>query len=455
MEELIFNSYINKLTNVDVEKVILGSLVLEKNLYYANADTLFEDLFTRISHRYIFKAILEIVEDGSDIDILTVFQKMHQQGYNDIISREDPTWKGPSNISALTNNVASTANFDSHITILIDLFMLRRIQNLTAEISQRCLGLDDPKEIIHNINTEVIDLINLNDEEFDKKKAIAETLKTMQSESLEDVIKSGIHALDDFIFGFMECDLIIVAGATSMGKTAFALRLFLNFILSGHHPAFFSLEMSDNQLLSRVLAMISDVGLSDIRRRSLTDSQWEAMHKAVALIENQNFIIDDKTGDLNQIANKIRKYSIKYGTKVFFVDYIQLVKANLGKKANREQEVATISRTFKELCRELKIIIIALSQLSREVSKRSDHRPMLSDLRESGAIEQDADFVLFPYRPAYYDTFETSIPYKEQATLIIAKGRGTGLNDIPMEFISTRTNYLNGSNNNFVANVDF
>jgi replicative DNA helicase len=293
----------------------------------------------------------------------------------------------------------------------------------------------------------VVNLINLNDEEFDKTSAIKETIDNMQSSNLDDVIKSGIYKLDDFIFGFMLCDFIIVAGATSMGKTAFALRLFLNLIMQGMYPAFFSLEMSSQQLISRLLAMISNVGLSDIRRRSLTDSQWEKMHLAVATLEEQKFTIDDKSGNLNQISNKIRKYHIKYGTKVFFIDYIQLVKVNLGKRANREQEVATISRTLKELCRELKIIIISLSQLSREVSKRTNHRPMLSDLRESGAIEQDADFVLFPYRPAYYDTFETQIPYIEDATLIIAKGRGTGLKDIDMKFISTRTNYLNGEPN--------
>jgi replicative DNA helicase len=447
LEEIIIQNYINKLSNVDAEKVVLGSLLLQKNLYYANADSLFDELFTRTSNQYIFRAICEIVEAGKDIDLITVNQQMYNAGYHAIISKENPTWGGPTEISKLTNAIASTAHFEYHVQILTDLHMLRKIQMLSMEVSQKCIGLDDPREIIATINEEVVNLINLNDEEFDKTSAIKETIDNMQSSNLDDVIKSGIYKLDDFIFGFMLCDFIIVAGATSMGKTAFALRLFLNLIMQGMYPAFFSLEMSSQQLISRLLAMISNVGLSDIRRRSLTDSQWEKMHLAVATLEEQKFTIDDKSGNLNQISNKIRKYHIKYGTKVFFIDYIQLVKVNLGKRANREQEVATISRTLKELCRELKIIIISLSQLSREVSKRTNHRPMLSDLRESGAIEQDADFVLFPYRPAYYDTFETQIPYIEDATLIIAKGRGTGLKDIDMKFISTRTNYLNGEPN--------
>ena len=441
----MLQNFVNNLSNFEAEQVVLGSLLVEKNLYYSHADLLFEEMFSNFGHRCIFKAIKEVVVSGHDVDMITVNQQCNNAGYHNLIKKDNPEWRGVSEIMTLTSRIASTAHFESHVDILIGYWQLRKIHRMALEVGQKCITLEDPKEIIDSINNELVELININDNDFDKNEILKESTDSMKASSIQNMIPSGIYNLDRFIFGFEYGDLIIIAGAASMGKTAFALRLLLNFIERGLYPAYFSLEMSAAQLVSRLLAMLSNVSLSTIRKRALSEQDWIKMHQATARLEQEHFVIDDKSGRLNQIANKIRKYAIKHGTKVFFIDYLQLIKVDLGKKSTREQEVAAISRTLKELCRDLKVVIFALSQLNREVGKRGNTRPQLSDLRESGAIEQDADMVMFPYRQAYYDTFEKTIPYQEDATLIIAKGRGTGLSDIPLQFISSRTNYLNGS----------
>jgi len=447
MDEIrIMENHINQLSYVEAEKSVLGTLIMYNDIYYGNADSLFTELFTTYENQLIFTAMKEVADSGSPIDLITLTNQCFTKGYFKMMKEMDSKSMGPGVISNLTNTV-SHHNFNEHLNVLIEYYQLRRLKNIAAEVSQKSQTREHSKEIISFINTEIVELVNINDDEFDKLETIADAVKSMEPGSIENVVRTGIENLDEFIFGFELCDLIIVAGTTSMGKTAFALRLFRNFMQSGYFPAFFSLEMSKEQLVSRLLAMESDVALSDIRKKQLNDQSWVNMNNGVAALEKLDFIIDDKTSNLNQIANKIRKYHIKHGTKVFFIDYLQLVKANLSnKKATREQEVATISRTIKELCRDLKVVVVALSQLSRKVSERADKRPQLSDLRESGAIEQDADMVLFPFRQAYYDAFET-LPYKEKATLIIAKGRGTGLSDIELFFISSRTNYLNSETN--------
>jgi len=228
-----------------------------------------------------------------------------------------------------------------------------------------------------------------------------------------------------------------------MGKTAFALRIFQNATEFGYHPVFFSLEMGANQLATRIIASESNIELNKIRTKSMSMNQRDKLREAAENLAKKKFVIDDKSGRLDQILNKIRKYHIKFGSKLFIIDYLQLASVNIGNKSNREQEISKITRSLKELAREKSIVIIALSQLNREVSKRGDKRPMLSDLRESGSIEQDADFVIFPYRPAYYEP-EKKPPFREDAKLIIAKGRSTGTATIDVQFIRFYTKYLNG-----------
>lgn len=445
IDEKILDHLASKLANREVEQVILGAILLDKNSYYTNSDLLYEELFVDQLNLMIFKAIKKVAEKkDNDIDQITVTNQCRELGFFETAKNLNKDESLIMRISGLTNRVASSTHIEYHINILHNYWKLRKLQSIGLETQEKCNKIEDPTDIISFINTEIVKLNERESEDFNKKKSIQETLKSMEKSSSESVVRSGIHALDAFIHGFEPEDFVVLAGAASMGKTAAAQRLFLNQVLDDTKPVYFSREMSAKQLTSRLLAMISDVNLGDIRRRNLTQDKWEKINSAAGILEDHDYYIDDKTKDLFHIASKIRKYHLKHGSKFFVIDYLQLVNVSLGKNVNREREVATITRTFKELCLDYGIIIVGLSQLSRGVSKRDNKRPMLSDLRESGAIEQDADFVIFPYRPAYYDVHEKSIPYVEEATWIIAKGRGTGLKDIKVKFKSTRTNYLNG-----------
>jgi len=445
IDSLMFDNIISRLSNLDAEKSVLGALLLDKNVYYINSDRLFEDLFTNKVHYFIFKAIKSLGdENGKEIDLTTVFEECIQKQYSQLLKKENENYNLPGTISSLTDNVASSAHIKYHIDILHRYWKLRQLQTMNAEIGMKFNGEDEPDDIISFMNTEIVKIIDHESEDFNVNDTVDETLNNMQSSASENVIKTYIHAVDDFIYGFEQGDSVILAGAASMGKTAAALALFNNWIENGLNPVYFSREMSKVQLTSRLLAMRSDVSLGSIRKRKLGPKEWLNMQQAASDLKENKYTIDDKTSDLFQMANKIRKHRLKNNVRVFIVDYMQLVTVSLGKNVSREREVATISRTFKELCVDLGIVIINLSQLSREVSKRPSKRPQLSDLRESGSIEADADFVIFPFRPAYYDTFEKKLAYIEDAEWIIAKGRGTGLKDIPMKFKSTRTHYLNG-----------
>jgi len=444
IDKLVMDSLVNKLSNLDAENVVLGAILLEKNCYYTVADKLQEDMFSHTINQHVYRAIKEISnEKGNEIDSVTVFDKMVKNNSVAFLKRDFPEVGIPGYLIGLTNKVASTIHITYHIGILEGYRKLRRIRKLTMDMDQMCVNIDDPDEIINHITNELDDIANSEVDEFDQAQTIQDSVNSMKPEALGEIVKTGVHQLDEKIYGFELGDFIVLAGAASMGKTAAAMRLFDNWIEAGLNPSVFSREMRAVQLTNRIMAMRSGVALSKIRQRKLSPNDQQKINAVAQDLMKNKFFIDDKTKDLYKICAKIRKQRYKHGTKVFIIDYLQLVSVNLGKNVNREREVATITRVFKETALDLDVVIIGLSQLSR--IKRDDKRPLLSDLRESGAIEQDADMVIFPYRPAYYDVFQKSIPPTEDAEWIIAKGRGTGLHTIPMKFRAYITNYLNGS----------
>lgn len=439
--EIYMHSMLDAIRDEPAEKRVLGTILAIKDSYYSHADRIFEDLFYTIEYKIIFKAIRITAEAGKQIDmvsVMTVIREYQLDYFNGSKVGLLPI------LTRLTDFASYTFGIDEHLSALEKVYQRRRIIELAFETKRKCESLDEPDDVISYIGAEIVALKGMNEKDFNHRDAIYETVNEINDTEAKDFIKSGIKPLDDFIFGFQLSDQIVIGGAPSMGKTAFALRLFRNFMHAGFCPAYFSLEMSKSQLISRMISSDGFIPLGAIRRKSLSVNQKTKMSDVAAKLMEQQFMIDDKKiGTLNSILNKIRKYVIKYGTKVVIIDYLQLVSVNLGKNSNREQEIATISRSFKELARDLNIVMIVLSQLSREVSKRhGSKRPMLSDLRESGAIEQDADFVLFPYRPAYYNTLE-KVPAKEDAEVIVAKGRGTGVEIVNVKFMSAFTKYLN------------
>jgi replicative DNA helicase len=445
--EIYLHGMLESIRDEAAERKVLGTILTRKDSYYPHADQLFEELFFLKEHQYIYRAIKIVAAEGKVIDIVTVGSVIKEHKLQK--ESKSVTSEGGTQLISILVRLGDHANYffemDDHIAILNKVYQRRRIIEISSQMRRKCENHDQPDEIVNFVTSELVSLNQIGEKDFDHIAAVQQTMIEMTDESAKDFIKSGIRPLDDFIFGFQLSDQVIIGGAPSMGKTAFALRLFRNFISAGLCPAYFSLEMSKSQLISRMIASDGFIPLGAIRRKALSPNQKTTMMRVSSSIMENPFMIDDKTGSLEKILNKIRKYVIKYGTKVVIVDYLQLVSVHLGKGSNREQEIATISRAFKEIARDLGIVMIALSQLSRESSKNK-RRPMLSDLRESGSIEQDADFVIFPFRPAYYETHEQKLPQKEDAELIIAKGRGTGIETVKVKFMAIFTKFLNNYN---------
>ena len=422
-------------SNDDLEEVVLGTFINYPDKYYEFADQVNLRGFSTESSRYVFSAIKECAEE-SKIDIITVTDKVTQKGYN-TRTIESSGFSLIDYINSLADRVSTDAHIKTHIKLLMAYSTRRELLNLAKEINDDSNDMKNPDEIISKITEKIVELQELTDvEEYNAIKTLQGVIENMSDKDGKNYIKTFIQEIDNFIFGWELSDLVIIAGAPSMGKTAFSLEIAKNHIIRGLPVAIFSLEMSKEQLLTRMIASYGCIDLGKIRKKQLNENDWSTFYDSVKYFENPNYFIDDKSGTLHQICNKVRKLNIKNGCKFFIIDYLQLVSvAKTSKNGNREQEIAKISRTLKQLCRELKIVIIAISQISRAVTQRASKKPILSDLRESGAIEQDADMVMFVYRAAYYE-IEERIPEIENVEIIIAKGRATGVGSEMLKYIS-------------------
>ncbi len=422
-------------SNDDLEEIVLGTFINYPDRYYEFADQVNIKGFSTEASRYVFTAIQECAED-SKIDIITVTDRVNTKGYNTrIIEKTGATLIDY--INEIADRVSTDAHIKTHIKLLMAYSQRRELLNLANQINEDSNDMVSPDEIISKITDKIVELQEYADvEEYNPIKTLQGVIDNMSDKDGKNYIKTFIQEIDNFIYGWELSDLIIVAGAPSMGKTAFALEIAKNHIIRNLPVAIFSLEMSKEQLLTRMIASYGCIHLGKIRKKQLKEKDWNDFYDSAKYFENENYFIDDKSGDLNHICNKIRKLNIKNNCKFFIVDYLQLVTIpNTKRNGTREQEIAKISRTFKQLCRELKIVIIAISQISRAVTQRANKRPILSDLRESGAIEQDADMVMFVYRAAYYE-IEERIPEIENVEIIIAKGRSTGIGNENLKYIS-------------------
>lgn len=426
--------------NLEVEETVLATFVNYPDSYYECADKLNMTAFSREETRYIYNCIDECSKE-SKIDIVTITDKLKEKGYVARIME-----KHGADLITYLNEICYRVNNDDHISAHVDILMsysARRELSLLANlINEKSNDMDSPEEIINKINEVIVGIQDIREEEvFNSVNVLKEMLHDMTDLEGKNFIKSYITKLDNFIYGWELTDLIVIAGAASMGKTAFMLEIVKNHIVRMQKVGVFSLEMSSKQMVTRMVASEACVNLGRIRRKQVDEADLQDIHLAMGKFDKDNYWIDDKSGDLWKICNKIRKLYMKHDCKLFIIDYIQLISVNLGKRANREQEISTITRTLKQLARELGVVIIGLSQISRKVTERANKRPTLSDLRESGAIEQDADSVMFVYRPAYYN-LEGGIPRIEDVEIIIAKGRSTGLDTIRLKFISQYTKYI-------------
>ncbi len=424
----------------ELEEAVLGAIMLEKSAFDTVIEILKPECFYVDAHQRIFRAFQSLAQKSSPVDILTVVEELKTKEELDTVG-------GPYAITKLTNTVVSTANIEAHARIILQKFIQRELIRISGEIiGDAYEDSTDVFDLLDESETKMFNITNnyLKKNYDDIGNVLAKTINRIDEmrTKKEDIsgVPSGFASLDRVTYGWQPTDLIIIAARPSVGKTALALNLARNAALSKTKPtpvAFFSLEMSAAQLVQRILSAESEIGLEKINRGKLEDYEYQQLHtKGIKKLEQAPIFIDD-TAALNifEFRAKARRLVNKHQVGLIIIDYLQLMSGSNDKGGNREQEISTISRNLKALAKELSIPIIALSQLSRAVETRKESKiPQLSDLRESGAIEQDADMVMFIYRPEYYENManENGESTRGETHIRIAKHRNGSLENIKL-----------------------
>lgn len=435
----------------ELEDAVLGAVMLEKYTLNRVIQDFTVNLFFQETNRIIAKAVLQLYADNSDIDILTVVQQLKKSGELDDIG-------GAWVVTNLTSRVSGTGNIEHHIKILQQNYLERYLADSCTRTINRILNYrEDVFDIYSQHQAEIDNALNdVMHYEIKKIGAIHHSTIVESKEISEKGIKSGItvglKAVDSLTGGWQKQDLIILAGRPSMGKTAAAVSMMVKPAILDNIPvAIFSLEMSAEQLTGRIQSQLSEINVSRIIKKQLTMEEIIRMdEKCLPLLANAPLFIDDTPNiSVLELRAKARRLVMEHGVKLIVVDYLQLMSAGVY-VGNREQEIAYISRSLKNIAKELDIPVIALSQLSRAVEQKADKKPGLSDLRESGSLEQDADVVVFCYRPEYYgiDNYEVEgVNFETQGLFmfIFAKHRNGELWEVPLRFVGEQTKLENHS----------
>ena len=427
---------------IDLEEVVLGAMMIDKRGVDEVIDILHPEVFYKKTHQHVFEAIYTLFEKGEPVDLLTVSARLKKNKTLEIVG-------GEFFLIQLTQKVSSSAHIEFHARIILQKYIQRSLIKISNEIIEE--SYDEGTDVFDLLDTAESKLYEITQGNIKRSSETAQNLVIEAKKRIEEIankeglsgIPSGFTKLDKLTSGWQPSDLIIIAARPGMGKTAFALSMARNIAVEHQIPvAFFSLEMSSVQLITRLIS--SETGLSSekLRTGNLEKHEWEQLNVKVKGLEKAPLFIDDTPSlSIFDLRAKARRLSSQHGIKLLMVDYLQLMTAGGSQKGgNREQEISTISRNLKALSKELNIPVIAISQLSRAVETRGGtKRPLLSDLRESGAIEQDADIVSFIYRPEYYKIDEWDDeehnPTAGQAEFIVSKHRNGGLDEIRLKFI--------------------
>ena len=427
----------------DLEEAVLGAVMIEKNAFDVVIEILKPECFYLESHQRIFRAMQGLQQKNSPIDLLTVVEELRFREEIDLIG-------GPFYVTKLTNSVVSSANIEAHARIILQKFIQRELIRISGEIIGD--AYEDSTDVFDLLDDAETKLFEITNNHLRKDYASIDTVLVKTIQRIEDLrtrqdeitgVPTGFSILDHLTYGWQPSDLIILAARPSVGKTAFALNLARNAALHPTKPTsvgFFSLEMSAGQLVQRILSAESEIWLEKIARGRLEEHEMKQLYKkGIERLASAPIHIDD-TAALNifELRAKCRRLKNKHNVGLIIIDYLQLMSgAGENRNSNREQEISRISRDLKGLAKELQVPIIALSQLSREVEKRKEGNkmPQLSDLRESGAIEQDADMVMFLYRPEYYDITANELceSNKGETHVRIAKHRNGQLDTVKLK----------------------
>lgn len=427
---------------IDLEAVVLGAMLIDKKGVDEVIDILHKDVFYVEAHQHIFEAVFQLFQEAQPIDLLTVSNKLKMNEKLDVAG-------GDYYLIELTRKVGSSAHIEFHARIILQKFVQRSLIKISTEIIEDSYA--DNKDVFDLLDEAEAKLYEVTQGNLKKSVETAQDLVIQAKQKIEEIsnkdglsgIPSGYDKLDKLTSGWQPSDLVIIAARPGMGKTALTLSMARNIAVNTNIPvAFFSLEMSSVQLITRLISSETGLTSEKLRTGKLEKHEWEQLNVKAKALESAPLFIDDTPSlSIFDLRAKARRLASQHKIKLIIIDYLQLMTAGSSQKGgNREQEISTISRNLKALAKELDIPVIALSQLSRAVETRGgSKRPLLSDLRESGAIEQDADIVSFIYRPAYYKIDEwddeDQSPTEGQAELIIAKHRNGGLENIRLKFI--------------------
>lgn len=427
--------------SVEAEQSVIGSMMIDREAIVEASGILREEDFYGKQYGIVFASMVELNDEGKPVDLITLQDRLREKDVPPEISSLEF-------IRELITAVPTSANVKYYANIVAEKATLRRLIRLNEEIANTCYaGKESLEYILEETEKKIFDLLQKrNSSDYVPiREIVMNAMNRIEAASRNKGVVTGIPTgfidLDYRTAGMQPSDLILVAARPSMGKTAFVLNIAQYVAFKQKETvAIFSLEMSREQLVNRLFSLESKVDSQHIRTGNLTDAEWEKLIESAGIIGQSKLIIDDTPGiSISELRSKCRKYKLEHGLQMVIIDYLQLMSGS-GRTDSRQQEISDISRSLKALARELSVPVLALSQLSRAVEQRPDHRPMLSDLRESGAIEQDADVVMFIYRDDYYNK-DTEL--KGVAEIIIAKQRNGSIGTINLAWLPDYTKFAN------------
>ena len=429
--------------SIEAERSVVGAMLMDRDAIMTSAEIISGNDFYQSAYGVIFDAMVELFNEGKPVDLVTLQDRLKEKAVPEEIASLEFA-------KDLVMTALTSANVKYHAQIVADKSVLRRLIRLNEEIANTCYAGNEPlEEILEKTEKSVFELLEKrNTGEFVPIKqvvlnALERIEKASKSKGVVTGIPTGFIDLDYKLSGLQPSDLVLIAARPSMGKTAFVLNIAQYIAFKKEKSvAIFSLEMSKEQLVNRLFSLEAQVDAQKIRTGDMKDSDWEKLIEGAGIIGKSRLIIDDTPGiSISELRSKCRKYKLEQGMDVIIIDYLQLMTGSVGRsQESRQQEISEISRSLKGLARELNVPVVALSQLSRAVEGRPDKRPMLSDLRESGAIEQDADVVMFIYRDEYYNK---DSEFKKQAEIIIAKQRNGPVGTVNLAWLGEYTKFAN------------
>lgn len=427
--------------SIEAEQSVIGSMIMDREAIVVASEIITREDFYSKQYGVLFEAMVELNDEGQPVDLVTLQNRLKEKDVPPEVSSLEF-------VRELITAVPTSANIKYYAGIVAEKSTLRKLIKLNDEISNTCYAGKEPLEtILEETEKKVFNIVQRrNTEEFVPiRQVVMNAMEKIEQASRSSGSVTGIPTgfldLDYRTAGLQPSDLILVAARPSMGKTAFVLNIAQHVAFKQNMcTAIFSLEMSKEQLVNRLFSLESQVNSQNLRTGQLSDAEWEKLIESAGVIGKSKLIIDDTPGiSIAELRSKCRKYKLEHDLKIIIIDYLQLMSGS-GRSDSRQQEISDISRSLKALARELHVPVVALSQLSRAVEQRPDHRPMLSDLRESGAIEQDADVVMFIYRDDYYNK-DTDL--KGIAEIIIAKQRNGPIGTVNLVWLPDYTRFAN------------